>query len=82
VAHYLGCAVANLTLTLAPEMVILGGGVMQTKGLLKKVEHATQRLLKHYVPAPTISLPELGEDSALIGALALARRQASSLRER
>ena len=36
-AHYLGLAIANLTCTVSPQKVILGGGVMDQQHLFPKI---------------------------------------------
>jgi fructokinase len=71
VAHYLACGVVNIALTLSPDRILLGGGVLQSPGLLEKVQAGAQRLLRRYVPMPELLAPRF-EDSGLVGALALA----------
>lgn len=78
-ATYLAQALRTFTYVVAPQMILLGGGVMQQAGLLEltreKLEqqlsgYATSSLpesLDHYVVAPAF-----GQDAGLIGAIALA----------
>ena len=85
-AHYLGSAMINLTLTLRPQRIILGGGVMKIPGLLDAVREATVRKLAGYVDDPEVVAgidrylvpPGLGDDAGVLGALALAQRAAGS----
>ena len=36
-AHYIALAVANLTLVLSPQRIVIGGGVMQQTGVIDMV---------------------------------------------
>lgn len=78
IAHYLGQLVANLTLTVAPHRIVIGGGVSKTPGLHRRVHDAALRALNGYALYPAIESPDfvvapvLGEDSGLIGVLLMA----------
>lgn len=48
-AHYLAQMCVNLILTVSPEKIILGGGVMQRASLFPMIRKETQRLLGGYV---------------------------------
>lgn len=78
VADYLGQAIANYTLTLAPERVVLGGGVMHQDQLLDKVRTQVEKALANYVELPAmtdyIQLPKLGDNAGITGSLLLAKR--------
>jgi fructokinase len=82
VAGYLGSLCANLALVLAPNRLILGGGVMGTPGLLDHVRRATAVELAGYLPISGYSLdgpsaivaPGLGADAGITGAWLLGRR--------
>jgi fructokinase len=54
-AYYIATGVVNLILTLSPQKVILGGGIMKTPGLLQSVQVKVQSLLNHYVNSPAIN---------------------------
>jgi fructokinase len=76
---YLGTAVANLTLALAPQRVILGGGVMKLPGLFAAVRDRYREVLGSYFQAPEahdppsfIVPPGLGDRAGVLGAIALA----------
>lgn len=67
----------NLLMTLSPNKIILGGGVMAKPGLLDKVVAKTDVSLAGYLTSSTplsevIVAPQLGGISGLYGALALA----------
>ena len=48
-AHYLAQMCVNLILTVSPQRIVLGGGVMQREGLFPLVRQETLRLLGGYV---------------------------------
>lgn len=78
-ADYLAQLCLTLALTHAPERILLGGGVMQTPGLLARVRSRAGDLLAGYAPWPAaarlqdfICAPGLGEQAGPLGAIALA----------
>ena len=71
-ARYLALGLVNVMLTLSPERVVLGGGVMSRPGLLERVGTHGSALLGGYVRSAEIVAPELGKRSGVLGALALA----------
>lgn len=80
IAHYLGQAVIAMQAIFEPGKIIFGGGVMGTPGLLDKVVTAAKDLGAGYFrtdAAVIISLPQLGDDTGLMGALALALNSTS-----
>lgn len=77
IAWYLAQAVVAQQALLSPRRIVLGGGVMQTPGLLGRVREAAARLGNGYFGASVdydtlIVDPALGTRSGLLGALALA----------
>ncbi|WP_290124316.1 ROK family protein [Paenibacillus riograndensis] len=74
-AHYLAQALYAYTVVLSPDIIILGGGVMQSKQLLPKVRKELVERIANYVEIPPIdqyvSLPVLG-DTGISGGLLLA----------
>jgi fructokinase len=80
-AHYLALAIHNYICTLSPNRVILGGGVMQQKHLFPLIHEEVKRLLNGYIRLPMILErideyivpPALGDQSGVLGAIALAR---------
>jgi len=71
-ADYLALGVANLTLSLSPQRVILGGGVMRREQLYPLVRAKVSSLLNGYVEAPEIVPSQLGARAGVLGAIALA----------
>lgn len=73
--NYLGQLAAALVLILSSDRIVFGGGVMRGGGLLPHIRQHAQAVLSGY---PTdsvesrISLPGLGDDSGLLGAVLLA----------
>jgi fructokinase len=67
---------------IAPERVVLGGGVMNSEPLLRETRAAAARLLNGYGGygatagslEQTVVAPGLGERSGIVGALVLAER--------
>lgn len=82
-AKYLGYAMANCVMSLSPQRIIIGGGVMNRKILYPKIRKETIRLLNGYIKHKELLTniesfivpPALGEYSELYGALALAEMQ-------
>jgi len=79
-AEYISHALVNLICTVSPEMIVIGGGVMQNKNLYPMIQKKTKSLLNQYIK--TIMLeegidgyiipPRLKDDSGILGALCLA----------
>lgn len=78
-AHYLAQMCVTALMTLAPEKIILGGGVMGQKQLFPMIREETNRLLGGYLPFADdldrlIVPPECYPDSGLMGSLLLAQK--------
>ena len=79
-AHYIGLALANLILSFSPQVIVLGGGVMQQAGLHARARYEVQRILNGYLQSDRILQqieeyivpPALGNRSGVLGAIALA----------
>ena len=79
-AHYLALGVANFAVTLSPQRIILGGGVMGKIGLISKVRENFMDALSGYVVAPEVTdtahhyivQPALGDKAGVLGGAALA----------
>lgn len=79
-AHYLALGLVNYILTLSPERIIIGGGVMEQKQLFPMVRQQVFELLNGYLDVPEITQdidsyivpPKLGGRSGFAGAFALA----------
>ncbi len=80
-ARYLALGLTNIILTLAPQRIILGGGVMQQPFLFPLVRREVQELLNGYIHATEILEriddyivpPALGNRAGVLGAIALAQ---------
>ncbi len=75
IAWYLAQAICTFQAILEPASIILGGGVMATPGLLKRVVEQSDAMAVGYFSGSAreiVASPALGEDTGLLGALALA----------
>lgn len=72
--EYMGIAIANLILNFDPEMIVIGGGVTKIGDLFfeKVNESAKKRSFDFMFNSTKIVPSKLGQDSGVIGALALA----------
>lgn len=80
IAWYLAQAAQTFQALLEPARIVLGGGVLGTPGLLDRVRAEAAKAAAGYfagMPEEIIVAPALGEDTGLLGALALAARQAN-----
>jgi len=83
-AYYLAQAALNATYAYSPDKIILGGGVMNKKGLISKIRDEFNYLLNGYLKKDFIysdsfiTLPGLGENSGIKGAIALANDKLSN----
>ncbi|MDO4670749.1 MAG: ROK family protein [Aerococcus sp.] len=77
VADYLAQACMTFTLTLSPEKIILGGGVMKQPQLLPKIKEKLMAYMNGYSTMPAIEsyieTPGLGDNAGVTGALYLAK---------
>jgi fructokinase len=81
-AHYLALGLVSYICTLAPQRIILGGGVMQQDFLFPLIREKVQALLNGYVQVPPILEhistyiipPGLGKNAGVLGAIALAEQ--------
>jgi fructokinase len=79
-ADYLAQLCAQLTLTVSPRRLLLGGGVMQQSRLLPLIRGRLRHWLGGYVDRPELAAaiddyviaPRLGAQAGVLGALALA----------
>jgi fructokinase len=86
-AEYLALGLVNLIVTISPQRIVLGGGVMEQPQLLPEVRRRVQALLNGYVQSPQIIqnideyivAPHLGGRAGVLGAIALARQAAGEV---
>lgn len=81
-AYYIAQALSNYILTLSPQMIILGGGVMQQEQLFPMIRSYVKKMLNGYVNAGELKHMEnyivpasLNGDQGILGGLELARRE-------
>jgi fructokinase len=77
VAYYLGQLCHTLFAATSVEVIVLGGGVMRTDGLLERVQQQADQLDRSYLPGQSkkrIVAPELGDNAGIVGALILSSR--------
>ncbi len=79
-ARYLACGLVNLLLPVAPQRIIMGGGVMHQSQLFPMIRSNVQRLLNGYLQVEQVQSgidqfivpPGLGDRAGVLGAIALA----------
>lgn len=79
-AHYLALGLVAVAYVLSPERIVLGGGVMERPELLGLVQRDVTALMNGYLDDGTsaggissrITLPALGSQAGVLGAIALA----------
>ena len=83
-ADYIAQALVGYILTLSPEMIILGGGVMHQEQLFPLIREKVKEFLGGYIQAEEIEDMEhyivpasLHDDQGIMGCLELARRAAT-----
>lgn len=80
-AHYLGIAIASAVDLLGPDVIVLGGGLVEkmpsifVKGVRRQVNRFASRALAEEVE---IRVAKLGDDAVVIGAGAFAKAKARS----
>ncbi len=85
-ADYLGQLCAQLVVTVSPERIVMGGGVMNQARLLPLIRPRLRRWLGGYIDRHEIVdgadryvvAPELGDRAGVLGALVLALNAASA----
>lgn len=77
-AFYIGQALANLILTLSPQKIILGGGVMHQEQLMPLIRQEVKKQLGGYIVTRELEdidhfivLPSLQDNQGIMGALKL-----------
>jgi fructokinase len=81
-ADYISLALWSLACALAPQRIILGGGVMQQPGLMPLIRQKTRAHLNGYLQSPAILEnietyivpPGLGSRAGVLGAIVLAQQ--------
>src|SRR5450755_1654272 len=81
-AHYVALGLVNIALTISPQRIVLGGGVMQRSHVLALVRKEFLKLLNGYIVHESITAridefivpPQLKEFSGVLGSIALAEQ--------
>ena len=87
-AHYIALALMNFVLTLSPQRIILGGGVMQQQHIFPMIRANVQKSLNGYIRSKQILdqidnyivPPALGGRAGALGAIALGYLEAEKAR--
>ncbi|WP_368645028.1 ROK family protein [Alkalibacterium putridalgicola] len=78
-AYYLAQALMTYTLTLSPEKIILGGGVMKQSQLYPLIRKEFSKLVNGYVATPDLDeyivSPGLDDNAGVTGCLLLAQKE-------
>jgi fructokinase len=80
-AGYLAAALTNIVLTVGPQRIVLGGGVLDHPGLLEMIRAHVEQMLGSYLRAPALDgglleylvAPALGDDAGVLGAISMAQ---------
>ena len=74
-ANYLAKALANYIYILTPEVIVLGGGIMNQQKLFSLIEKKLKVLMNDYMDLNNIKIvaPKLGSQSGIVGGLVIAR---------
>jgi fructokinase len=80
-AHYLALGVVNIITVLAPQRIIMGGGVMDQGHLFPMIRQEVAAILNGYIQRPQLAgemgeyivPPGLGNRAGVLGAIALAQ---------
>ena len=80
-AHYLALGIVNIITVLAPQRVIMGGGVMDQTHLFPLIRREVVTVLNGYIQRPQLGPeldafivpPGLGNRAGVLGAIALAQ---------
>lgn len=77
--YYIAQALVNYILTLSPQRIILGGGVMHQEQLMPIIHREVLRMLNGYILTPQLQdiekyiiLPELNDNQGIMGCIRLA----------
>lgn len=85
-ANALACLCVTLLLTLSIEKIVIGGGLMNRRGLMDKIRKRTVELVNGYLELPTdmatlIATSSFGQDAGLMGAVVLAQEALRSTQD-
>ena len=82
-AYYIGQCIYNTVLSFNPEIIVLGGGVIQKEGLIEKVRKAYKKLMNGYIEVENLDeyivKPKIEGEPAIVGALLLAKENSKKV---
>lgn len=78
-AGYLAIGLVDFILTVSPERIVIGGGVMNNNGLIKLIRNRVKHYLNGYLQSPFLErdindyivLPKLQNNSGILGTIAM-----------
>lgn len=81
-AHYLALGVTTIMMVMSPQLIVMGGGVMEQDHIFPLVHQEVRGILNNYIQSPTVTdglaqyivPPALAGRSGVLGAIALAQR--------
>lgn len=87
-AHYLALGLVNIIMTLSPQRIIMGGGVMEQRHLFPLIHNNVYSMLNGYIQSKQILEnmdqyivpPGLGNQAGVLGAIALAQDAAAEIK--
>jgi predicted NBD/HSP70 family sugar kinase len=73
VPHYLGMALANAALFVSPDVIVLGGGVIDNRpDVVPRAVREMEVLLHDFIKSPRVLVSQLGREIGTLGAAAAA----------
>ena len=77
---YLGIGISNLTISLDPDIIVIGGGLSNSLDLMmESVNKQIELLVNSYVgPSTLVVKSKLGDDAGMLGAATYAFQQPDS----
>jgi len=82
VAQQLGGMVANIALTCSVHRVVLGGGILNSKGLLEKIKKYMESSLNGYIAHPVVEKSAHGNELGLISASVVGMKSTKTITKR
>lgn len=76
IAHYLAHLCANLTFTVSPQCIVIGGGISRRAKLFELIHEKYEKIVNGYVPYPDLKkyiAPSFHKEIGLVSSLELAR---------
>jgi glucokinase len=73
IAHYLAWGITNINMLVAPDVVVLAGGMTRRGAMLMDPLLERVQQMSCVLPPPVVKVAELGARAGVYGAIALAR---------